>query len=75
MALEKFAIVENGKVINVAVWDPVKPENWIRSDAASIGDSWDGEKFTRPDPLPMPKPEPTLVDVVDALKKAGILKE
>jgi len=54
----KYAIIEGGKVVNIAVADSALAENWIEAGAAKIGDSWDGETFTTP-----PTPAPTGPDV------------
>ena len=54
----KYAIIEGGKVVNIAVADSALADNWIEAGAAKIGDSWDGETFIRPTP-----PPPTAADV------------
>lgn len=46
----RYAIVESGKVVNVAVADSAIANGWIRSDTAQIGDLYDGKKFTTPKP-------------------------
>ncbi len=48
----RFAIIENGVVVNVAASETALADNWIESDAAQIGDVYDGEAFTpgQPDP-------------------------
>lgn len=54
----KYAIIENGVVVNIAKADAPLADNWIEAGAAKIGDSWDGETFTSP-----PRPAPTAADV------------
>jgi len=54
----KYAIVENGTVINIAVADAPLADNWIQSSTARIGDLWDGTDFTTPVP-----PEPPIEEV------------
>ena len=54
----KYAIIENGIVINKAVAEEPLGENWIESSSCKIGDLWDGEKFTSP-----PGPEPTIEEI------------
>jgi hypothetical protein len=50
-----FAIVENGKVINVALSETALADNWIQSDVAQIGWDYDGTTFTAPpEPVPLP---------------------
>lgn len=70
----KYAIVENGVVVNVAKADaPVAP-NWIESDTAGIGWTYDGETFTEPEPLTEPVPaEVTRRQAKQALVLAGLL--
>lgn len=43
----KYAIVENGVVVNVAVADAPLAENWIAAGNARVGDTWDGSTFAR----------------------------
>lgn len=72
MALQNYAIVENGIVTNITVFDPEPKANWIRSDTAKIGDLWDGEKFTTPEIEKLPPLAPTLQEV---LLKKGLITE
>lgn len=44
----KYAIVENGKVVNIASAESPLNENWIQADSPKIGDTWDGSAFTTP---------------------------
>jgi hypothetical protein len=53
-----FAIVENGKVVNVALSETALADNWIPSDEAEIGWSYDGQTFTPP-----PAPAPTADEI------------
>lgn len=46
--MKRFAIVENGKVVN-AVIAPDDFTGGLQSDTANIGDTWDGVDFIRPD--------------------------
>lgn len=43
-----YAIVENGKVVNVALSDAPLADNWIASDQAQIGWDYDGTNFIAP---------------------------
>lgn len=56
----KYAIIEDGKVVNIAVADTPLADNWIEAGAAKIGDLWDGQSFTSP-----PKPPGTPDQVKD----------
>jgi hypothetical protein len=49
--MNRYAIIENGKVVNTAVSDEPLASNWVKSDVAGIGWDYDGVKFT---PAEMP---------------------
>lgn len=55
----KFAIIENGRVANVAESDAgfAASQGWIPAAHAAIGDAWDGEAFTAPPATPTPVPQ------------------
>jgi len=44
----RYAIVENDKVVNTAIAESPIESNWIPSDTAVNGDTWDGSTFTKP---------------------------
>ena len=46
----RYAIVENGAVINMAEANAPLAGNWIQSDAAAIGDLYADGLFTKPLP-------------------------
>lgn len=79
----RLALIKNGVVVNVVESSPgIHPEFVeIESQAAGIGDIWDGKKFTTPYVAPTPKAEvaaPKVVEVsivqaMEALKHAGLL--
>lgn len=60
----RAAIIESGIVINVAETnaDFAMEQNWIVSDVAKIGDTWDGKTFISP-------PEPEAMPTVDTTKE------
>lgn len=49
----KYAIIENGKVINVAKADAPLADNWVQSDTAKKGDDYNSEtgEFSTPAPV------------------------
>lgn len=70
----RYAIVENGIVINTAVAVEPIAENWVAdpSDAVAPGDTWDGTQFVRP---VMPEPEPVVPEsVTRAQGKAALIQ-
>jgi hypothetical protein len=46
----RYAIIENGKVVNVALADEPLTPAWIASDTARIGDDYVDGEFTPPAP-------------------------
>jgi len=44
----KYAIIELGKVVNVAIADAPLGPNWVQHDAAAIGWLWDGQSLSAP---------------------------
>ena len=62
----KYAIIESGFVVNIAVADGPLAENWIEAtDEAQIGGSYDGQ--FHPAPPPPPKtPEEIQAEIVAA---------
>jgi hypothetical protein len=48
----KYAIIENGVVVNLAIADEPLAENWIEFEGVvNIGDLYDGEAFNPPPPV------------------------
>ena len=73
----KYAIIENGKVVNTAIADAPIAANWIQSDTAGIGDAWDGSDFTAPVvPTPPVVPNQTewLIDIGPFFDRFGVHK-
>lgn len=65
----KFAIVEDGRVINLAVSDQPLADNWIAFDGeVHIGDIFDGAGFS-PAPPPVKSPEELQKEVIDAAQQ------
>ena len=44
----RYAIIKNGIVLNVGSAESAIESNWIQSDTAKNGDSWDGSAFSLP---------------------------
>lgn len=62
----KYAIVENGVVVNLAVADEPLEANWIEFDGpVTLGDLWDGAAFS-PAPIPQRSPDEVQAEVVAA---------
>jgi hypothetical protein len=55
--MKRYAIVSNGTVVNVAVSDAPLSADWIETQEAQIGWTWDGEQFSPPTPVPRPPEE------------------
>jgi hypothetical protein len=55
-----YAVVENGVVTNIVVSESALFPNWIQSDVAQIGWTYDGAVFTPPAPSPEPVLPPNI---------------
>ena len=55
----RYAIIENNVVVNVAESEEPFTDEWILSDTANIGDTWDGLEFITP-----PKINQTTLDIL-----------
>lgn len=64
----KYAIIENNTVINVAVADAPLANNWIASEVAAIGDTYENGEFIKPQP-PQPSPEEIQQEIVTATQQ------
>lgn len=54
--IKNYAIIENGVVVNVAVSESALLPNWVQSDVAQIGWTYDGSVFHPPAPAPDTRP-------------------
>lgn len=61
----KYAIIENNTVVNVAVSDAPLADNWIASEIAAIGDTYENGEFIKPQP-PHPSSEEIQAEIVTA---------
>ena len=60
MTILRYAIIENGIVVNCEIHDDATPpSNGVQSDTAGIGDTYDGTTFT---PKPIPPLDPAIVE-------------
>ena len=72
--MANYAVVKNGVVDNMIVWDGVKelsiPDSELieATESARIGGSWDGNVFSFVEPTP---PEPTAEQVAYTENKAS----
>jgi hypothetical protein len=72
--MARYAVVRDGLVENMIVWDGVNalsiPNSELieATDDARIGGSWDGNVFTFIEP---PSPEPTEEEIAEAENKAN----
>ncbi len=52
----RFAIIEDGVVVNVAVSERALADTWVASDTAVIGDIYENGAFIQPPAVPVPAP-------------------
>ncbi|MEQ8257557.1 MAG: hypothetical protein RH980_16045 [Roseovarius confluentis] len=72
----KYAIIEDGIVVNIAVADAPLAENWIEAGTARRGDLWDGTSFSSPPSPPTAVPfDVTMRQARLALSRAGKLAD
>lgn len=65
----KYAIVENGVVVNLAKSSAPLADNWIEfTELVNVGDLWDGQAFT-PAPPPVKSPDQLQKEVIDAAQQ------
>jgi hypothetical protein len=78
--VKTFAIVNEGKVVNVVLSNEALGDNWLPSEKAAIGDLYQAGKFVKPEePAKEPTETPVKSDRIDALINAlvgkGIITE
>lgn len=71
----RYAIVENGVVINVAESEEALAPNWFQADEPQIGWLYDGQDFIPPvvEPVPVVPQQVTRRQALQALLLAGAL--
>lgn len=70
--MERWAIIEDGTVANIAIGDAALQPNWVPAQGAAIGDLYVDGAFTTPT-TPAPVPEAvTPVQFRRALRRAGL---
>lgn len=62
--IKNYAIVKDGVVVNIAVSEEALEPNWIQSDIAQIGWTYDGVNFHAPIP---PTPEENPIKIITKL--------
>jgi hypothetical protein len=69
----RYAIIENGVVVNVAVADAefAAAQGWVSCpDTVQIGDTYDGQTFTPAPPAPVVEPaKPTKEELLAKLQE------
>lgn len=74
---KRYVILQGDTVANTAISDRAITPDWIQSDTAGIGDTWDGSDFTAPiAPTPPVVPNPTewLIDIGPFFDRFGVHK-
>ena len=71
----RYAIVNDGVVVNVAASERPLEANWIASETAAIGDLYDGQQFTRPEPPVVVPASVSMRQARLALLDAGLLDD
>ena len=75
----RYAIVQNGTVTNVVKSAEALAENWIQSESAGIGDTYENDQFTTPETIIDVPQEVTMAsarvalienDLIDAVESA-----
>ncbi len=74
----RFAIVENGRVVNMAAASEEfgVGQGWVpATEETRIGDAWDGVEFTPAAPVVAPPPSVSMAQARKALILAGLLPD
>lgn len=71
----RYAIVNDGVVTNVAVSDAPLESNWIASDVAQVGWTFDGQAFAAPEPVVVVPEVVSMRQARLALLAAGLLDD
>ena len=74
----RYAIVENGTVVNIAMSESALSDNWIQSDSAGIGYTYSGGMFVPPaapvEPPAAPKQYEWYIDIGQFFDRFGASK-
>jgi len=69
--MPNYAVIENGKVVNLCVAEPsdIKPTNWVLCESGGIDWDYDGTNFVdnRPAPEVVTPPAPTKEELLAQL--------
>lgn len=72
----RFAIIENGTVVNVVeAWPEQADPAWVASNTANIGWLWDGVTFSEPSPVVTVPGSVTRRQAREALLDIGLLDD
>lgn len=70
----KFAVIKNGKVVNIVVADKAQKNFVPMMDGAEIGATWDGQNFAYPEKRAEIDAKDAAKAVKDAAKASGLDK-
>ena len=73
--ISNYAIIENGKVVNVARSQSALADNWIKSDKAAIGDEYTGGEFVKIIEDPKPEKKDRIEKLLETLCAKGLLTD
>jgi hypothetical protein len=71
----RYAVISGGKVSNVVTSNQKLEDNWVASDTAQIGDTWDGKAFTTTQVAPKVPDRVTRRQAKEALIRAGLIEK
>jgi len=73
--INNYAIIENGKVVNVALSESPLADNWVKSNKAAIGDEYTGGKFVKVKEDPKPEKKDRFEKLLEKLYGKGLLTD
>lgn len=73
--INNYAIIENGKVVNVALSERPLADNWVKSNKAAIGDDYTAGKFVRPKEDVKPEKKDKFDKLLLKLADKGLLSD
>lgn len=70
--VSRYAVIQDGIVVNVVKAIQAMGSDWVRSDTAEIGDQWDGSTFSTPAAQPEVPRAVTPLQMRKALRQSGL---